>query len=54
MIKIIIVCLLIMGGVSAPYIFKKNDGVAEQTAERALEKTLGLPDDSVDFSPDDN
>lgn len=48
-IRLILIAVALILGISAPYIFKKNDAVVEEISEEIIRYETGV---DIDFSPD--
>ena len=49
-----ILIVALIAGLASMVVFKSNDGPVEEAAESIIEHQLGLPPNSIDFSPDSN
>jgi len=47
----VIIIVAIVVGVGSVFVLKKEDNVVEEVSESIVEKQLGLPEGSIDFTP---
>ena len=51
-LTIVLVCACIVGYVSSRHLGMEDDGVIEEICESIAEDQLGLPEGSIDFTPE--
>ena len=49
-----ILIIALCAGLASLVLFKSDDNFLEETSEAVIEQQLGLPPNSIDFSPDSN